>query len=243
VCYDVAVTRPVAPMSFVRQPLDAILSGTASVRVLRALLAHNGPLAVSRRARDTRLTPNGTRDALRALERTGVVESFGSGRTLLFAGVREHPVIAALDALFTAERTRFDDILASIKVAAAIPPVAAAWLFGSVARGEDGVGSDFDVAVVIDKPASEVSAAADAVRDRIREHERRLGFAASIVPMSPADLRRLRSERAPLWTGFARDARVLIGPSPAGVTGPADATPTHSQEERTSGPEPAPRSR
>jgi hypothetical protein len=69
-CYVSGITAAVKAMSFARQSLDAILTGTGSVRVMRALLAHGGALSVSRLAADTR--PRMTaRDGLhRATDRT-----------------------------------------------------------------------------------------------------------------------------------------------------------------------------
>jgi hypothetical protein len=46
-------------MSFIRQPLDLVMAGVGSVRVLRALLRHGGALSVSRLAKDTLMTPDG----------------------------------------------------------------------------------------------------------------------------------------------------------------------------------------
>ena len=220
------MARLVAPKSFARQPLDVILTGTASVRVLRALLAHGGLLSVSRLAGDTLLTPNGTRDAMALLERAGVVESLGSGRTRLYRAIAAHPVVIALDALFAAERARFEAMLAGLTAACDVPAVSAAWLFGSVARGEDTRDSDLDLAVVVDAPEPNVDTIADAVRERAREHERRLGFTSSIVAVSVGGLRRLRAERARLWSELLHDARVLRGPSPAQIAerGAADLT-------------------
>jgi predicted nucleotidyltransferase len=213
------MTRPVAPASFIRQPLDIILGTTASVRVLRALLAHGGPLPVSRLARDTRITPNGVRDALHLLEQAGAVEAVGFGRTRLFQTVKKNSLITALEKLFSAERKRFEQILETIKQATVSPGIVAVWVFGSVARGEDKMGSDLDVALVIDAPGSDVDQIADAVRDRLLMQTRRLGFSPSVVAVAPADLHRLKAERARLWSDLVRDGRVLKGAAPGDLLG------------------------
>jgi hypothetical protein len=121
-------------MSFARQPLDAILMGTGSARVMRALLAHGGARSVSRVAADTRLTPNGTRGVLNDLELKCVVESLGDGHTKLYRAATGHPLVAALDALFAAERKRFDAVLSDVTAATTDDRILATWLFGSVAR-------------------------------------------------------------------------------------------------------------
>jgi len=211
------MVRPVKSMSFARQPLDAILAGTGSLRVMRALLAHGGAIPVSRIAQDTALTPDGVRGVLRDLERTGIVKELGSGRTRFYQVISDHPIAVALDALFAAERVRFEDIIASVTTAAKDIRIVAAWLFGSVARGEDTSDSDLDVALVISAKPGEVDPIADQVRDLLQEHERRLGFTASIVSIPLADLRRLSSEGSPLWSDLQKDVRALKGGPPERV--------------------------
>ncbi len=201
-------------MSFARQPLDAILGSVASVRAMRALSTHGGPVSVTRLVGDTRVTPNGVRDALRSLERAGVVEAIGSGRSRLYRTLAGNPLVAALECLFAEERKRFDEILEIVAKAAKLPEVTAVWLFGSVARAEDMIDSDIDVAVVIDARPCEISCIADVVRDRLLEKSRTMAFSPSVVSMTPAEVRQLKDDQAPMWTDLVRDTRVLVGPSP-----------------------------
>lgn len=219
------MVRLVKNMSFARQPLDVILAGTGSIRVMRALLAHGGAIHVSRIAQDTAITPDGVRGVLHNLERVGIIESSGSGRTRLFRAISGNPIVVALDALFAAERARFDDMLASVTSAAKDKRIMAAWLFGSVARGEDTCDSDLDIAIVVAAGPTDVDTIADMVRDLLREHEERFGFTASIVPIPLADLRRLASERSPLWSDLLRDARVLKGSLPERIVREAGSAP------------------
>lgn len=208
------MSRLVLPTSFLRQPLDAMLSGVGSVRVLRALLGHGGFLAPSRIARETRMTPQGVRNTLGDLELAGAVEAAGSGRNRLYRALQSNLVVAGLEAAFAAERRRFEAVLRSLEEATADGPVSAAWLFGSVARGDDDRSSDLDLAVVLAVDEDAVSSVADRIRERIWEAGERLGFRPSVVPVTPADVRRLAAARDPFWTGLKRDAQVIKGPSP-----------------------------
>jgi predicted nucleotidyltransferase len=170
------------------------------------------------------MTPDGVRGVLSDLERARVVEGLGSGRSRLFQAIASHPLVAALDALFTAERSRFDEIVDTVKTATADPCIVATWLFGSVARGEDTVDSDLDIAVVIDADPGQVDAIADGVRDALWEHEKRSGFTASVVAMSLADVARLSlgtKEQTPLWHNLLTEALVLKGIAPAAAAGRA----------------------
>jgi predicted nucleotidyltransferase len=202
-------------MSVSRQPMDVVMGTVTGVRVLRALLAHGGALPVSRLVRETRVSPNGVRDALRQLESIGIVDALGSDRTRLYQARHENPLIPALEHLFDAERQRFGALLDRIRTAAAGPKMVAVWLFGSVARGEDVSGSDVDVAIVIDAPETEVTEIADRVRERLVDAARPLAFSPSVIALSLDDLLRLRNEQAPLWRDLLRDSRVLDGRSPA----------------------------
>ena len=206
-----------SPLSFVRHPLDAILGSVANVRVMRVLLAHGGALSVSRVAGDTSLTPNGARGALHALERAGAIEALGAGRSRLFRAFRGNPVVAALEGLFAAEAARADSILAEVAAATADDAILAAWVYGSVARGTDTPDSDLDVAIILDLPPCEAGAVADAVRERLQKSGEAVGFSPSVIALFPADLGRLRAERAPLWSGLLNDSIVLRGLRPEDV--------------------------
>ena len=220
------MTATMQPTSFARQPLDAILSGTGSVRILRALAAHGGALSVSRLAADTNMTPNGTRGVLNDLEQTGVVEALGDGRTKLFRLKAAHPLAATLEYLFAAERSRFDSILYAIEGATKDNRITSVWLFGSVARSEDTCRSDLDIAILVNAAPDEVERITDIVREALHEHEKRIGFTASVVAMHTADVRDLIRQRAPLWSDLLRDAQVIKGPPPDRVARELEATTT-----------------
>ena len=213
------MTRPLQSMSFQRQPLDAILAGPGSVRVLRALLAHGGALSVARLAADTRLTAEGVRGVLAELARCGVAEAIGQGRVRLFRAVTGHPMTAALDALFVAERARFDAMVSAITQCAADSRIAALWLFGSVSRGQDRPDSDLDLAAVIAADAAEVDRITDALRDLLAVQQQQFAFSASVVALSLDDVRCHAQQQTPLWDGLMRDARPLKGLAPGRLIG------------------------
>jgi len=227
------MSRPLKEMSFARQPLDKILSSGGSVRIMRALLAHGSYLSVPRVAQDTHMAVNGVRDVLTALEMAGVVESSGSARARLFRAIPNHPIVASLAALFEAERARFQAIMASFKDVAADSRVSAAWLFGSVARAEDRADSDWDIAIVVDGDVVETARVAGWVRGVVEEHERRLGFTASIVPLALSDIPRLASGGSPLWSGLLNEAQVLKGPEPRILAETAGRRESHALKSAT----------
>lgn len=204
--------RP-SPQSHLRYPLTRLLGNGGNVRVLRALSTFAAPLSTAQLARDAGLTPQGARLVLDELVGQGAVTALGQGRSRLYAIDPAHPLAPVLQALFAAERARWEGLLARLRDGLnAFEQVDAAWLYGSVARGEDGPASDIDLALVVRGASGE---AAEAVRERLRPLEDELRVAFSVVALSHADV----VERAndPWWSELARDAKVLKGGTPEGV--------------------------
>ncbi|MEQ9330237.1 nucleotidyltransferase domain-containing protein [Thalassobaculum sp.] len=200
--------------SVLRHPLTTILGAKAHVRVLRELFAHGGELSAPALVRRTGLAQSSVREALMGLEPLGIVRALGQGRVRLYRVACDHPLSAPLEVLFQAEEERYQAILDAIRNAVREfgDDVLAAWLYGSVARGEDGPTSDVDIAVVI--KADEVSRVADGIRERLMDAEDRLVFHLSVVPVDEDDVRRLDREGDPWWRDIQRDGIALIGPRP-----------------------------
>jgi predicted nucleotidyltransferase len=199
------------PQSFLRQPLSAVFANPASVRVLRALAQHGGELSAPMLAERSRLSRPSVLAALEHLAGLGFVDSIGSVRQKLHRIDKANPLAPALFALFAAEADRFDTIIKAISVAAANAGVAAAWLYGSVARGADRPDSDLDIAFVA---STDLDAEKAAFRDALRVLEEEWRFAASVVALGPEDVRRLVLEDDPWWHGLTTEAVPLAGPDP-----------------------------
>lgn len=197
-----------------RYPLTTILGTDATVRLLRELTRHGGMLSAPELVRRTDLAVASVARGLEALERVGIVEALGTGRAVLHRLRTDHPLARALDTLFEAEETRFQAVLDSVREAAGAAGVGivAVWLYGSVARGEDGLGSDLDLAFVADR--STLHALADALRDELLVPGERLGFSPSVVALGTHDVLRLNAEHDPWWTSSVSDAIPVMGPHP-----------------------------
>lgn len=97
--------RPARREEAREHPLDSILGTGAAVRVLRSL--HGGEqLAPPYIARSTRLSRPAVRDALIRLERAGIVERVGQGRSVLYRMASDHPLYRRIVKLFRAESRR-----------------------------------------------------------------------------------------------------------------------------------------
>jgi predicted nucleotidyltransferase len=201
---------PSQAQSHIRYPLTRILGSAGNVRVLRALATRSTPQSAPQLAAAAGLTPQGVRLVLDALASQRMVIVHGAGRAQLHLLDLAHPFARELSGLFLAEQQRWEAILESIRAVLDRhgAAVGAAWLYGSVARGEDLPASDLDIAIMV---------RAHSVADRIREDlmpledEQRLRIA--LTALTPKELAAL-PEDDPWWSEVARDGRVLKGPAP-----------------------------
>lgn len=200
-----------APQSHLRYPLTRLIGNSGNVRVLRALVAYGAPLSTVQVARDAGLTRQGAALVLSNLVSQGVVTVFGPVRSQLFSITPAHPFTTALQALFEQERRHWDDLQQALGDAfQAHPEVRSAWLYGSVARGEDAPHSDIDIAMVVAGPGTDI---ATKVREDLQIAEDRMLVHLSVVALTPPEIARLAPEDA-WWAAMARDAKVIKGVSP-----------------------------
>lgn len=196
--------------SHLRHPLTGLLGSAGNVRVLRALAAARAPQSAPQLAATAGLTPQGARGVLDALVRQRLVKAHGSGRTQLYELNAAHPLASSLATLFRDEQRRWDDFLASVRdvLGRHGAAVSAAWLYGSVARGEDSPTSDVDIALVVRSHT-----AADQVREALMPLEDAQQIRISLTALTAKELAAL-PEDDPWWANVVRDGRVLKGTAP-----------------------------
>jgi len=214
--------RPVSDQSHLRYPLDRLLGSPGSVRILRALLLARVPRGVSALAESTGLTPQGVRNVLETLVELGVAIAAGAGRAQVYSANPSHSAHEPLRQLFSAERSRWQRLRDELRrIVAAKPAVAAAWLYGSAARGDDRPGSDIDLAVLA--KGAPVDRVVAAVRRDVRRLEDAFGVTFSVIGLSQRDVARRTgaSDSDGWWTSAIRDAQVLKGPHPGDLRGEA----------------------
>lgn len=204
--------RPAA-QSFLRHPLSTLLGSEANVRVLREMALHGGELTTTTLARRTGLTDQSVRNVLAGLKNTELVRTYGQGRSVSYQLDTEHPLAGMLIQVFKDEVGRVDAVLQRVRGAAERPEVAALWLFGSVARREDRVGSDVDLLLVV-RDDAEVDRVADEFREAVAEIAEEQRLAVSTVPVSGADILRLARANDPFWREVVSDVQLLVGPDP-----------------------------
>jgi DNA-binding transcriptional ArsR family regulator len=204
---------PNAPESFLRHPTSTLLATPGSVRVLRELLESETPLAVRALAQRTGLSTQAVRDTLRVLTRGGIVEQLGEGRSRLFRPDVGHPLYLPLGSLFHAETERFETVLEALGTAMEnlVPQPLGAWVYGSVARGEDLPDADLEVALVaadddVDTPVERLREVLAPLQDLQRVW-------ISVVGLTPADVRRLSAGDG-WWRKATRPHLVIHGTGP-----------------------------
>ena len=207
--YSLHVPAPSQTQSHLRHPLTALLGSVGHVRVVRALATHKVPQSAPQLAAGAGLTPQGTRGVLDVLARQRLVKVHGAGRTQLYELNTAHPLASSLAALFRDEQVRWDALMDSIRdVLDRHGAVRAAWLYGSVARGEDAPDSDVDIALVVRSHA-----VADQVREALMPLEDAQQIRISLTALTAKDLAAL-PEDDPWWGNVVREGRVLKGAAP-----------------------------
>jgi len=205
------VPTPSQTQSHLRHPLTGLLGSAGNVRVLRALAADRAPQSAPQLAAAAGITPQGARGVLDALVRQRLVKAHGSGRTQLYVLNAAHPLASSLAQLFHDEQRRWDGLLTSIRevLERQGAAVSAAWLYGSVARGEDSFASDVDIALVVRSQA-----VADRIRAGLMSLEDAQQIRISVTALTTKEFAAL-AEDDPWWVNVARDGRVLKGAAPA----------------------------
>lgn len=203
--------------SAIRNPLTYIFGVDSSVAVLRELVRHGGALSSSDIQNRSGLSKSSVRLGLISLEQSGVVVSEGSLATKLHRFNAAHFLAPQIAALFDAERNRFSEILESVRNSAGNRRslLRSLWIYGSVARKEDGPESDLDIGLIADK--DNLSEAVETVRTNLREPAARLGFLPNVVGLDLEDADRLARDADPWWTTTILDAVVLVGDRPEDV--------------------------
>ncbi|NEJ71734.1 helix-turn-helix domain-containing protein [Rhizobium phaseoli] len=200
-----------------RVPLDTVFGVDSNIRVLRVLVTHGGPLSSSDIARRATLSKTGTRQGLISLEECGAIVTEGSGYSRLHRFNRDYYLAPQIEALFAAESVRFETVLDAVRLSAGerTPDLSSLFVYGSVARGEDRLGSDLDIGLVAGKET--LAGIVEKVRENLRESSRSLGFTPSVVGLDLDDVSRLDRDRDPWWNSMLADAIVLQGRRPEDI--------------------------
>ena len=194
--------RPIAnEQSFVRSPLNQLLSTAANVRLLRVLADEVvGPISAADAAARSGLTETGARRALRRLARTGFVKRVGGGRSQQYTLRSEESLTDILTTLFRMERERYEALLSGIRSCfRGLAEVRSAWIQAL----PESVEAPVEVAFVGDTDA--VSWLGPELRTRMLDVERRFDVTIEIRGYTRTEAPDVDWGRATLVAGVPTD--------------------------------------
>jgi predicted nucleotidyltransferase len=196
-------------------PLDDVFASRSHVRLLRALdeLPDGLPVSARELGRRSGLSHPTASRVLGSLVDQRLVLARRGLRSDGFELNRRHVLVEKLRPIFESERRLLQELM--VFMAEAIerlaPGVAAAYLFGSVVRGEMTSSSDIDLAVTVLAPneIAETESHLDAIADAVRE---RFGNRLNIT-IGPSLIDQLRQPSRPghrFWARVAREGITVI---------------------------------
>lgn len=142
------------------RPYVHILPGSRG-RLFATLVQLEAPVTVRALAGHAGISPQGALTLVNELERAGLVSVTPAGRALLVSLNRAHLAAEPLTALMRLRARLVERLTLEL---AGWPGLAAAWLYGSTARGDGGAGSDVDILVVADASVDDEHWARDTAR-------------------------------------------------------------------------------
>ena len=185
------------------------LLGGTQARVLRSLSRlENGASGrqIARLAGDESKTT--VYRYLAKLHEIGLLTKTVTPAAILYRLNRDHVFWGPISAMLSALTQVNEEIVDFVK--SELGPTARVAAFGSVARGDSGLASDYDLLLIVpDETGAEVrSRATQELRDLI---EKRTGNQAQIIDVSERELRNLVAHNSPLVDEWRRTARPLDG--------------------------------
>jgi predicted nucleotidyltransferase len=200
----------------ITHPLDDIFANGSHVRVLRALdeLPDGVPVSARELARRSGLSHPTASNVLASLGRQGVVVARRAPRADAFELNRRHVLVEKLRPIFEWERQLFAEFTAFLAQAIErTPGVSAAYLFGSIVRGEMTSASDIDLAVVVldTSTITETESALERVAEAVRA---RFGNRLNVTIGSPS-IEQLQRPSRPghrLWARIVREGIPVSDP-------------------------------
>jgi predicted nucleotidyltransferase len=128
-------------------PMGSVVPGAYGV-ILSVLARTDQPLSGRQLSEltDGRVSQRRTNDVLSAMSVDGIVDSESRPPAILYSLNRDHVAAAAIEML-TRMREQLQDQIAQTLASWKVRPIAA-WLYGSLAAGRAGRGSDIDILVI-----------------------------------------------------------------------------------------------
>lgn len=181
--------------------LEGLLGSKSRARLLAIFATHPGEEFYAQRLTTmVRLAETSVRYELRRLERLGLLTSRREGREKYYRANERHPLFPELKQMVYKTIGLGDVLRASIGDVAGVN---AAFIYGSVAKGDERATSDVDLFVLGDPDQTRLASV-------LREAERRLGREISLVVMAQDEWRRRRKSKESFAVELARSPKIFI---------------------------------
>jgi len=195
----------------IKRPLDDLFGNPNNVRVLRHMILYPSPVITGRGiARELGMSHATCIRSLNALVNTGILVRRRIGNSATYEIARDSMVYTdILEPAFRAEvgllNNLVDTMLGGIK-----GKILAAYLFGSVARGEDTLSSDVDILVLIRRTGEKTTVEKALARNK-EEAYRLYRLGVSTIVYAKDEYDRMKVKKNPLIEEVAREGVLLAG--------------------------------
>ena len=193
----------------IHAPLDDLIGGKTSVRVLRTLsLFPEKEFSGRELAHTAGGPPSKVIAELERFREMGLVTRRTFGRTHVWRANKDHALVRILRPAFEAEHALGEGLLTELRDGLDDPRIARAILFGSFARGDEVPTSDVDVLVVA-RRAADLGEVSNLVDDLVERLAVRYGLRLSPLLHAERELPRLR--KTAVFAAIRREGRALRG--------------------------------
>jgi predicted nucleotidyltransferase len=195
----------------IKQPLDDLFNNTNNVRVLRHLTMYPSSVITGRGiARELGMSHATCIRSLNALVNTGILLRRRVGNSATYEVSRDSKLYTdILEPAFRTEASLLQDLVETI-LGGIKGKVLAAYLFGSVARGEDTLSSDADILLLIKRSSDRGEVEKALVRNKEDAYRLyRLGVSTIVYDKDEFDSMKLK--KSPLIEEISREGVLLAG--------------------------------
>ena len=188
--------------------LDYIFSAQSNLILLRVLNERNAGISGREAARLSGLSVRAVQNTLNNLSKAGLVKIAEGNREHLFSIDREKYLVRELvEKIFESEREFNSSILKQIRTK--LKPYAVSLVqFGSTARGEDTLTSDFDLCIVYEKDLALIEEKVSALRTLLFN-----SYNITLAPLylKASKFKQLGKQGKPPVNSIIQDGRVIAG--------------------------------
>ena len=189
-------------------PLDDIIGSKIKIRILRLLFRTRGLFSGREVSRQIGFSPTHTISNLRELEATGLVVRQRAGNTDLYQlDEKNSAVDGVLAPMFSWESNLIDE-LAQVFVDRLGNELVSLRLFGSAARGDEGLGSDVDLLITL-TDGSDLDSMEELIAEVDLEVGRRLGCPVSSIRVTEGEYANKVKGKKGFWKDIPTESKVI----------------------------------